>query len=143
MFLFTMDEKQKVLDELEIIELPKYIMDMSLREIRKYFGYETSDGIKNIIALKDRKEGSNDSHQNNQFCKKLPVLYTKIKTIESGSNENVLAIYSYISFTLSYPHKNIFSKIKRRSYIVLFCEYHFLYIESLSSHLKTYTITIK
>lgn len=46
-------ELQKILDEFGIIPLPKYIMDMDLKEIRQYFGYPTTDGIQKILLMRN------------------------------------------------------------------------------------------
>ena len=53
MWLFRQNEIQQVLNELGIILLPKYIMDMDLKEIRQYFGYPTTDGIKKILLMRN------------------------------------------------------------------------------------------
>lgn len=47
------NDQQAVLDELEIITLPKPIMDMSLREIRQHFGYATTKGIKKTLLMRN------------------------------------------------------------------------------------------
>jgi len=52
-FRLGVDEHQQVLDELGIITLPKPIMDMSLREIREYFGYDTTNGIKKTLLMRN------------------------------------------------------------------------------------------
>ena len=46
-----MDEK--ILKELGIINLPISIMDMTLKQIRKYFGYPTTEGIKKILLMRN------------------------------------------------------------------------------------------
>lgn len=46
------DELKTVLEELEIIQLPKPIMDMSMREIRQYFSYQSGE-IKMSIFMRN------------------------------------------------------------------------------------------
>ncbi len=53
MWLTNKNDIQTVLNELGIIQLPKYIMDMDLKEIRQYFGYPTTDGIKKIPLMRN------------------------------------------------------------------------------------------
>lgn len=53
MWLTAQEDIQNVLDELGIIPLPKYIMEMDLKEIRQYFGYPTTDGIQKILLMRN------------------------------------------------------------------------------------------
>ncbi|PKL77673.1 MAG: hypothetical protein CVV27_04830 [Candidatus Melainabacteria bacterium HGW-Melainabacteria-1] len=46
-------ELQAILAELGIVPLPKPIMQMSLAEIRKYFGYATTDGIQKTLLMRN------------------------------------------------------------------------------------------
>lgn len=53
MWRLNPEEKDQILKELGIIPLPKPIMEMNLKEIRQYFGYPSSNGIKKAILLRN------------------------------------------------------------------------------------------